>query len=363
MKDSFDFNSLFVVGWSAIQEKNSYQLNHFRNQCEFFKVFVTTQTAFFQAQKKVFPNEFLLLHKNFIIRLFQIRRFCVQAKKPAAILVAPAGRFAVVYLVLAKLYKIRVIAIEWGDLYEIHERDFITRLFYLRIMRYADVVWYKEPYMKELLLRNNVTRVFYLPNSVPLDLNWQINKETKEFDFIWANRNITTRYPELFIKSLVDLSVDRRISCMFIGLFNSEKEIDDWLFDINYDRFDLEKIGITFKPFGEIKDFFFKSRFFVLLADHVFGNNSLLEAMSLGLVPLVNDAEGVQDLVVPQISGNVCELDIESIKANILHMLNLKDEERQTLALNAHATVDVHFGVQKWQSQANLMLKELRNEA
>lgn len=362
MKNLSGFNSLFVVGWSAIQEKNSYQINHFRSVCVNFKVFVTTQTVFFQDQKKAFPNEFLLLHGNFLMRLFQVRLSFSKAKKPAAIFVAPAGRFAITYLLLAKIYGIKIIAIEWGDLYEIDERDFITRLFYLKIMRFADIVWFKEPYMKELLLKNNVSSVFYLPNSVPLNMNSQLSKGIKDFDFIWANRNITSRYPELLIKSLVDLSLYRRISCVFIGLFSSEQEIENWLLDINYTRFDLEKIGITFKPYGDAKEFFLRSRFFVLLADHVFGNNSLLEAMSIGLVPLVNGSEGVQELVVPQMSGNVCELDVESIKSNIAQMLDLTDEERQSLALNAHAIVKAHFGVQKWENQASLMLKDLHNE-
>ena len=363
MKNSFDFNSLFVVGWSAIQEKNSYQINHFRSACVDFKVFVTTQTDYFQSQKNSFPNEFLLLHKNFISRLLQVCSLFSKSKMPTAIFVAPAVRFAIVYVLLAKLYRMKIVAIEWGDLYEIHERDFITRFFYLRIMRCADVVWYKEPYMKELLLENNCSKVFYLPNSVPLNSNRQSGNETKEFDFIWANRNITTRYPELLLKSLIDLSLDRRITCLFIGLFNSEKEIDDWLFDIGYVRLDLEIIGITFKPFGETKDWILKSRFFVLLADHVFGNNSLLESMSAGLVPLVNRVDGIQRTVIPHASGFLTELNSEDLKANILQMLNLRDEEYQTLSLRARTIIEAGFGIEKWQSEANFMLKGLQNGA
>ena len=361
MKNSFHFNSLFVIGWSAIQEKHSYQLNHFRSACVYFKVFVTTQTDYLQSQKNSFPNEFFLLHKNFILRLLQVRSLFSKSKMPTAIFVAPAGRFAVAYALLAKLYRIKMVAIEWGDLYEIHERDFITRFFYLRIMRCADVVWYKEPYMRELLLKNNVSRMFYLPNSVPLNSNWQADKGIKDFDFIWANRNITTRYPELLIKSLTDLSLDRRITCLFIGLFNSEKEIDNWLSDIGYDRLGLEKIGIVFKPFGEIQDWFLKSRFFVLLADHVFGNNSLLESMSAGLVPLVNNVDGIQGTVIPHTSGFLTELNNEDLKANILQMLNLRDEEYQALSLKGRTLIETDFGIEKWQSEANFMLKGLHN--
>jgi len=363
VKNSFHFNSLFVIGWSAIQEKHSYQLNHFRSACVSFKVFVTTQTDYFQAQKNSFPNEFFLLHKNFVLRLLQVCSFFNSSERPTAIFLAPAGRFAVAYALLAKLYRMKIVAIEWGDLYEIHERDFITRFFYLRIMRRADVVWFKEPYMKELLLKNNCSKVFYIPNSVPLNSNWQAGNETKEFDFIWANRNITTRYPELFIKSLIDLSSDRRVTCLFIGLFKSEKEIDDWLFDIGYVRLDLERVGITFKPFGEIKDWILKSRFFVLLADHVFGNNSLLESMSAGLVPLVNRVDGIQGTVIPHISGFLTELNNEDLKANILEMLNLKDEEYQALSLKGRTLIETDFGIEKWQSEVDFMLKGLRNGA
>ena len=363
MKDSFHFSSLFVIGWSAIQEKHSYQVNHFRNICQSFKVCVTTQTEYFQAEKNTFPKEFILLHKNFLMRFFQVRSLFSKSKKPAAIFVAPAGRFAVVYVFLAKLYRIKITAIEWGDLYEIHERDFVTRFFYLRIMRCADIVWYKEPYMKELLLKNKISKLFYLPNSVPSNLNWQVSSEKKEFDFIWANRNITTRYPELLIKSLVDLSLERRISCVFIGLFNSDKEIDDWLYGIGYHRLELDQIGIKFKPFGDINDWILKSRFFVLLADHVFGNNSLLESMSAGLVPLVNRVEGVQKIVIPLTSGFLTELNSEDLKANISQMLNLSEEDYQTLVLRGRAIIESGFGIQKWQSEANFMLKGLKDEA
>ena len=361
MKNASYFNSLFVVGWNVIHEKNSYQIDYFRSACVSFKVFVTTQTAYFQIQKNAHPNEFFVLYRSAFRRFLQIRRFLSKAKKPMTILLAPSGRFAIVYVVLAKFYKIKIVAIEWGDLYEIDERHYITKFFYLRIMRCADVVWYKEPYMRDLLLRNNVDKLFYLPNSVSLDSNWRDDTETKSFDFIWANRHITSRYPELLITSLVDLSLDRRINCMFIGLFNTEQEIDCWLSDIGHVRSNLEEIGIVFKPFSETKEWISRSRFFVLLADHVFGNNSLLETISSGLVPLVNNVEGIQDLVTPHISGFLCDLSIESLKANILYMLDLSDEEHRTLALNGRTTIESSFDIQRWQSKANLMFKGLHD--
>lgn len=89
-------------------------------------------------------------------------------------------------------------------------------------------------------------------------------------------------------------------------------------------------------------EYFRRASVFVLPADIVFCNNSLLEAMAMGVVPVVADVEGADFIVEDGVSGYVVERDANKIAEKIIAVL--RDEElRKQMAQAARARVKSYF--------------------
>ena len=358
LSNDFNLEAIHLIGWNVVQSKNSYQLEFFRSIAENFKVLVTSSNEYFNSQKTRYPDQFILLKKNPIGRFMQVLKLYVMVNKPSISIIAPSGRFAFVYLVLCKIFSVRTIAVEWGDLYEIEERRFLTKFFYLRLMRRADFVWYKEPYMRKMLSENGIIKLHYLPNACPLQSQPRLSHENLNFDFLWMNRNVTSRYPELLLHALVDLARIREFRCLIMGLYNSELELNNWLNKMGFSSTELEGLGIFLKPFGDPTEFLQNSKFFVLLGDHIFGNNALLEAMSVGLVPLVNVSEGVDEIVLDGVSGLQCALDIHDVKSKLEFLLDLDITNYSNLSAQSMQIVRSRFNTNLWQEKAKKLLED-----
>ncbi len=350
--------TILLIGWNVVQRKNSYQLEFFRSIAENFKVLVTSSNEYFISQKSKYPDQFTLLKRNPLGRFMQVLKLYVTVKKPSISIIAPSGRFAFVYFVLCKMFSVRTIAVEWGDLYEIEERSFVTKFFYLRLMRRVDIVWYKEPYMRKMLSEHGINNLYYLPNASPLQPKPRISDENLNFDFLWMNRNVTSRYPELLLYALVDLARVREFRCLIMGLYNSELELNNWVNGMGFSIAELEGLGIFLKPFGDPTKSLQNSKFFVLLGDHIFGNNALLEAMSVGLVPLVNASEGVDEIVLDGVSGLHCALAIQDVKSKLEILLDLDYMKYNNLSVQSMQIVQSTFNTKLWQEKAKKLLED-----
>jgi glycosyltransferase involved in cell wall biosynthesis len=75
-------------------------------------------------------------------------------------------------------------------------------------------------------------------------------------------------------------------------------------------------------------------------------SNSLLEAMSFGLVPLVSKVSGVSDIVEDGLSGLLFEPgDLDAYTIRLEQALALSPEARQEIAARARATMAERFGI------------------
>jgi glycosyltransferase involved in cell wall biosynthesis len=75
-------------------------------------------------------------------------------------------------------------------------------------------------------------------------------------------------------------------------------------------------------------------------------SNSLLEAMSFGLVPLVSKVSGVSDIVEDGLSGLLfAPGDLDAYTTRLEQALALSSEARQEIAVHARATVAERFGI------------------
>ena len=86
-----------------------------------------------------------------------------------------------------------------------------------------------------------------------------------------------------------------------------------------------------------------RSRFFVMAARYVFGNNALLESMSMGCVPIVSKAPGVELLIEDGVNGFACEPSIQALHSTLTHTLELSSDQWVKLSQAARETVEGRF--------------------
>jgi len=96
-------------------------------------------------------------------------------------------------------------------------------------------------------------------------------------------------------------------------------------------------------PFtNEPQKYFARASVFVLPADLIFCNNSLLESMAMGVVPVVADVEGSSLIVETGVSGFIVERDPEHFAEKIIELL--KDPVLcREMSLAARRKIEIDF--------------------
>ena len=195
-----------------------------------------------------------LLNNSLKSRLIQIYKYL---KNNASDIhhaeIYPGGRFAFVYVLFCKLFKVKMVAVERGDLIYYDRYDKLTK-FAMRITyKYSDIIWYRELYMKEILQNEFTTHLVFLHNSINKN---KIKIEKKEYNFLWVNRLISERKSNWFIDSLNKLKIEKNI---MIGIMNtSDNE--------NY-ALENQNTFLQVMKYQDPKDYYLKSKFFVLPSD------------------------------------------------------------------------------------------------
>jgi glycosyltransferase involved in cell wall biosynthesis len=266
-----------------------------------------------------------LLKPGLVARLSQIFSFLIKYRKQVHHLeVYPGGRFAFIYVLLAKLFSLKVICVERGDLCYLITGgyDRLTRFSMRQCYRWSDLIWYREVYMKPVLEKMGyASKLFFLHNAVEtaqVALSSNNPYQEREIDFLWVNRLTPERRSDWLVRIL---------SQDFFK--NTHNILAGFQRDTLYNK-DQEYVkqncpgNLHLQSFVEDpSDLYAKARFFVLPAEFVFANNALLEAMSYGVVPLIVKKPGFELLVEDGVSGYVSEYSESAFKAimeKALHM-------------------------------------------
>ena len=210
-------SSLYLAGWQTINKKNDYQLNYFGNK--FNKIYVIT-SGINSLIKNNYNNKckyFFYINKNFIYKYFVFLKCLISdnSKNKVAIL-SPYGITGIVPFIICKLFKIKIITVEWGPIDLIKSKSYIERFFVRIIFNSSKIIWVKEPYMINCLsFINDQKKIFLIPNCiVPI---YNKKRENLNIDFLWVNRFADTRTPYIVIKSLQKLELEKEFKSLFLG--------------------------------------------------------------------------------------------------------------------------------------------------
>ncbi|HEY9279257.1 MAG TPA: glycosyltransferase [Eoetvoesiella sp.] len=265
------------------------------------------------------------------------------------------GRFTLFYICLLRYYRCNWIVVERGD---IGSRDSYSRLIRHMIeiaYRAADAVWYKEPYMRPLLKEAGAKHLYFVPNAAEVPA--LATPEKKDIDFLWANRLVYIRYPEWIVRAIKDPALSQCKTVM-LGLqpeahcSPATRAMQDYMRDNKSPALELQE-------FVDPRPWYCRSRFFLLPARLVFGNNALLEAMAHGVVPIVTESPGIEMLITDGVNGFISKADETSFQQTMIKAYRLDQPAWQDMSQAAIGVIEEKFGLDLWSARMEKMYKEL----
>lgn len=296
------------------------------------------------------------LEKTILKRIIQISKYFFCEKNITFAHIYPGGRFAWIYLIYCKLRRIKTICIEWGNILDWDRLDIITKISLIMCYRYSNAIWYKEPYMEEKIRKLGGEKLFFIHNCYSGRTDENINQE-KTHDFIWVNRLIPQRYVFWFINALKKDEL-KETKNFLLGL-QENLETNNPINDIQRKLILQQTKNLQMLNFQDPFPYYNKSKFFILPSSIVFGNNSLIEAMSYGLIPIVTNTFGHELIVTDGYNGFVSENSEAAFIEKMIFAQSQPHDKLKIMSENAIKSIKDNFSLEQWIKKVEKLYENL----
>jgi glycosyltransferase involved in cell wall biosynthesis len=222
-----------------------------------------------------------------------------------------------------------------GELYDWDSYNSLRKQVNRQALKRSSAVILKELYMERVIRDRNIIsggNLFFLHNRVPVYPELSQRKEKQNILFL--NSFKPWRRVELVLEAA---AIVRRtypdVKFKLVGATKPFKtysptpaSYEDRLIELAHE---LDLAGVVdIEPFTEDGlSYYERAAIFVLPADVVFCNFSLLEAMERGAVPIVADVEGARRIIDDGIDGFAVAQNAEEIASRIIHLLENPAEQ------------------------------------
>jgi glycosyltransferase involved in cell wall biosynthesis len=339
---------VLVLGLDTFARKNVLQIQALEADDYAFTVVTNDRRG---DSERVFDSEGFRLsrlatYSGIISKLWGVSRMLYRARFHHVELYA-AGRLTLLYLAMLMVTRQRIVVIERGDIGCLRDYGPLIRLILKLAYRLAVGIIYKETYMRELLEGQTRAPLFFVPNS--RNLPQKVGSTPRAIDFLWVNRITLQRRCEWLVKAMGEEALKSR-SAVVLG-FEDRHNLHP---DVRHQQERVRRetsSNIELYGFVGPDDFYQRARFFCLPSELVFGNNSLLEAMSWGVVPIVTDAPGVELIVRDGVNGIVTPFSEEGYKQGLLRALALSEAAWTELSEAARATIAQEYSSDVWRTR------------
>jgi glycosyltransferase involved in cell wall biosynthesis len=208
----------------------------------------------------------------------------------------------------------------------------------------CNYIWYREYTAIDYLEKNFKDKLVFIPNSVSIKNKKKNNKN--KFVFLWVNTMKYFRRIDWFMEILNEdefLGVKTAI----LGV-SSERKILNC-----YDLSSINKSikNITILNFTDPTYFYKNSKFFILPSDFVYCNNSLLEAMSFGVVPIVSNIDNADKIIENNVSGILFTHSVDGLRGAMKYALHMDDKSYKIMSMNAKKKVKKDFSDLKYKER------------
>lgn len=256
----------------------------------------------------------------------------------------------VFYLFMAKVHRIPILIwcrgneiLKWTKHHPI--RRVVNRLAF----KCSKVVLLRELYMESIIKEHKIVdrkKLRFCHNAVPVP-EMEISKRKPIVLFLntlkaWRNPLLIVEAANKVLKKYPEAEFKFVGGTAHLDSYNPmPNEIE---FQVNET---IEKYGIGDRvkvlPFtNDSSKYFHESKIFLLPADIVFCNNSLIESMAHGVVPIVADVQGSDKIVEDGVSGYIVEKDADIMAEKIMGLIE-DDELADKMAKAARARIIERF--------------------
>lgn len=338
-----------ILGLDAVRQKTIYQTSWLSERGFSFKIFTTHQQPDSMQEHPTADIE--RLQDRSMSRLRQLFLFLRRNRRSLHhVELYVGGRFAVLYAILCRVARVKLMVVERGDLMMCQRRihPLPTRLSIYGAYRLAHRIWYRELYMERAFRRWGLAaRAFLLPNAVPFPPTQAIG--VRDIDVLWVNRLIPLRHADWLADALLEISATREVSAEIVGFAPATSARGDVVAVEQYVRDRLAPLpNCRCWEFSDAAPLYRRARFFVLPADYVFCNFALLEAMSHGVVPIVSRVEGADRIVEHGGDGFLVEHSPVGLKRGLAEALAVDQATWNAISGQARKKVQTSFSLDAW---------------
>ncbi len=343
-----------------VKRKNVTQIEYVNQIGLHVDYFVTTG---FDSGKKIIGthNNIYQLKSGFVKRCKQIYSFYKKNKKNINhVELFGGGRFGFIYVLLAKYFGLKVLLVERGGMNQYIKKEnryTTTRLSSYIQYKLADICWYKEYYMKPHLERLGVSRLNFIPNGLGhFNHEKTIDISNKEIDFLWVNRII----PERHVDWVIELAQKDEFLNYKFELYGF---LDDPYAARKHREIEsLELSNVRIHGYTDkVLEVYKTAKFFLLPADYVFGNNSLLEAMANCVVPIITNVHGSNNLIQNDFNGFITSNTLVDFENAIRDAVSITDKNWLELSNQAHLTVKDQYSLESFKEKLGLLYQKIDN--
>ncbi len=292
-------------------------------------------------------NKQILLSKKWLTHIFQVFLALWKSRRKIHHLEIYSGSaLSFLYLFMGKMMGMPAICVERGDIlyYKKGGYNKLVRFSMSLCYKYSTLVWYRELYMKSLLEKAGAKNLFFLHNAIDVTKSDnEANGLKKDITFLWLNRVIPERKSGWFTNVLKREELKNTLNYL-VGILplSPYKNEQDAIANNKSSNLFLKEYC------AEPTSYYKRAKFFVLPAEVVFANHSLLEAMSYGVVPLVSRQPGTELIVDDRQNGFVFEHEEKCFQNAIMEAFYLNDNEYAKYSEGARRKILLDFSEEKY---------------
>lgn len=285
---------------------------------------------------KQFSLNAYIAKKNYIARVVQLLQVFIKFK-PSFIELYLSQRpwHLITYYLLTRLFGAKIYVWCRGELRNYNKHHFLRRIVNKFLLKNADYVILRELYMENILKVNNICpkKLTLIHNGVPSNQESRYNPNSKKLLFLNSFKSF--RNLDFLIDSFnIVAQRESDIKLILVGstLNSSTYSPSDKEYELML-RKKVKELNLEHRV--EFHDFcydrikYFDDAFlYVLPADIVFLNYSLLESMSFGIPPLIIKTEGSDYIVDDYVDGFISEKDVYEFSQKIIHFFEFSKDEK-----------------------------------
>lgn len=323
-------NTIFFIGLEHVINKIAERAMEFEKK-GFRMLFFSLELTGHRCSEDFYKPEIVSYSKS-ILKDTLIFFKMLKKEKPSYVEVYLEGNLLrqLLSLFLLKSSKTLAITIERGALsgfvFHTYKTSFVFKKILLAIFQHSHYIFYKEIYMLDWFKKNKIdeSKLFLDHNQVSIKEEPIYTREAKNVLFLngfWKYRRI-----DLLIEAIpLVVQKIKNVQFTLVGARNSEerKKAEELVKEAH-----VENNTTIYDWTNHAEIFYNTASVFVLPADIVFCNYSLLEAMERGVPAIVAQVRDADRIITHGIDGFLCPQDSKSIADYIIQLLS--DENLRT---------------------------------